>query len=451
MSKNDKRKWLKPFFKVLVMVGIILLLLIPLSMLSDLVRNRKTLKTEAAERIIEEVGGELILVGPILALPYEHEQIELLDGKEISLMRRGEIHLIPESFTLRGRLEVEYRSVGIYRAPVFKALIDGSGRVPIPGSDLYPAEAVPVPEGNRFVVGITHMEGIREISNLRWGTRQVDFLPDSGNVSVGHGVSATVGEIAASDGADNEAVDFSFDMEISGGSRESFVPLGRKVALELSGDWPSPSFLGGLLPHEMELDDEGFYANWRIPEVSRPIPPYWDSSKVEKIDPAVHGLGVVLLEPVSGYKKIERLIKYGLLFLLIPFAVFFLFEVLARLRVHPMQYLMVGAADVVFYLLLLAISEHLGFGVAYLIATVVVVALISIYTCSIVGYTGRGDDRPRFPALALTMPATLGVSYLWLWFTLRSEDYALLFGSIGVFAILGSVMLITRKIKWYHS
>jgi len=447
----NEKKWLKPLFKVLAIVGIILLLLIPLLMLGDLVSDRKSLRDEAAERIVEEVGGELILVGPMLVLPYEHKQIELIDGEEVTLKRRGEIHLIPESFTLRGRLEAEYRSVGIYRAPVFKALMDGSGRISMPGKELYPSDAVPVPEENRFVIGIKNMEGIREISNLRWGTRRVDFLPNSENVSVGHGVSAVVGGVVAGNGDDNEAIDFSFDMEISGGRRERFVPLGREAALELSGDWPSPSFLGGLLPSEMEFGDEGFNANWRIPEVSRPFQPHWDSSEAEAIDPAVHGLGVVLLEPVSSYKKTQRLINYGLLFLMIPFAVFFLFETLARLRVHPMQYLMVGIADVVFYLLLLAISEHLGFGKAYLIAAVAVIALISIYTYSIVGHTGRKNGRPRFPALALAMPATLGLSYLWLWFTLISEDYALLIGSIGVFAILGLVMLITRKIKWYNN
>jgi len=453
---SGKREWLIPFFKVLVTVVILLLLLlIPLFMIRNLVTDRRALKTEAAERIIEEIGGELILVGPVLVLPYELEQIELRDGEETILKQRSEIYLLPDSFTLKGRLEVKYRSLGIYRVPVYRAFVDGSGTVHTPLSGLYPADAIPVPEENRFTIGITHMEGIRGISELRWGSQQIDFLADSGDVAVGNGVSATVGEITASENADGGTVDFSFDMEISGGGRADFVPLGRSSALELSGDWPSPSFLGGLLPSEMELDDKGFNANWRIPEVSRPIRPYWDSSEGERIDSDDHGLGVKLLESVASYKKTERSVKYGLLFLLIPFVVFFLFETLARLRVHPLQYLMVGAANVIFYLLLLSISEHLGFDMAYVIAALGVTALISIYTHSVIG-GGHGEEREengrRSSALAmyLTMPITLAVSYLWLWFTLRSEDYALLLGSVGVFVVLGSVMLITRKIKWYH-
>lgn len=453
MSKTGKNMWLSPLIKVLVTVVIILLLLIPLFMIRNLVADRLDLKTEAAERVVEEVGGELILVGPILALPYEYERIETRDGKEVILKSRDEIYLIPESFTLKGKLEAEYRSLGIYRIPVYRAFVNGSGRVHTPGASLYPSGAIPIPEENRFIVGIANMEGIRGISELQWGFRQVDFLPDSGNTAVGNGVSATVGEII--DGDDSGVVDFAFDMEISGGNRADFVPLGRDTVLELSGDWPSPSFLGGLLPSEMEFGDEGFNANWRIPEVSRPFRPHWNSSEAERINPDVHGFGVVLLESMAGYKQIERAVKYGLLFLMIPFAVFFLFEILVRLRVHPMQYLMVGAADVIFYLLLLAISEHLGFNAAYVIAAVAVTALISIYTHRIADgdYTARVNDGLRFPAFAvyLAMPITLCVSYLWLWFTLRSEDYALLLGSIGVFAVLGLVMLVTRKIKWYDN
>jgi len=451
MSKG--RKWLKPLVKVSLVIAIILLLLIPLSMIRGLVKERRDLKTSTAELITEEVGGELMLVGPILVLPYEYEEVKLSNGEEETVKQRIEIHLIPETFTLRGRLEVEYRSLGIYRVPIFRAFIEGNGKFRRQVSDLYPSDVVPLPKENQFVVGIAHMEGIREISNLQWGSRQIDFRVNAENVAVGNGVSATVGEIAADDDADGGV--FFFDMEIRGGTKAVFVPLGRSTVFELSGDWPSPSFLEGLLPSELELDDEGFNANWKIPEVSRPIQQYWDSSEVKKTDFAMHGLGVKLLEFVESYKKIERSIKYGLLFLLIPFVVFFLLETLARFRVHPMQYMMVGAADVLFYLLLLAISEHLGFDAAYLIAIVAVVLLISIYTHSIAhrATVNLEKIRSQFPAFAayLAMPVGLGVSYFWLWLTLRSEDYALLLGSIGVFVILGILMLATRKIKWYSN
>jgi len=454
MVKKGEKKWLGPFVKVLVVVAIMILLLIPLFMIKGLVEERRGLKTSAAEQIIEEVGGELKLVGPLLVLPYEYEETKRSGEEEEILRRQDEIHVIPETLTLRGRLEVEYRSLGIYRAPVFRAFIDGNGKFRTQVGDLYPSYAVPLPEENHFIVGIEHMEGIRGISDLQWGDRQIRFLADAGNLAVGNGVNAAVGKIEASDGID--AVDFSFDMEISGGSRANFVPLGRDTVFELSGDWPSPSFLENLLPSELDRSDEGFSASWKIPEVSRPIQPSWKSSEVETaIGSRIHSLGVKLLEPVENYKKIERSNKYGLLFLMIPFAVFFLLETLARLRVHPMQYMMVGAANVVFYLLLLAISEHLGFDAAYLIAAAAVVSLISIYAYSITraGYSELEEGRPLLSARAayLSMPVILSAAYFWLWLTLSSEDYALLIGSAGVFAILGLIMLATRKVKWYHS
>jgi len=439
------KKRLGPFVKVLMVAAIILLLLIPLFMIRGLLSERQALKIKAAEQIVEEVGDELMMAGPLLVLPYEYGEIP---------RRRAEIHVIPDNLTLRGRLEVEYRSLGIYRAPVFRAFIKGDGEFRARVSDLYPSDAVPLPEKNHFIVGIKHMKGIREISDLRWGTRPIEFLPEAENAAVGNGVNAVVGEISASDGID--AVYFSFDMEISGGSRADFVPLGRDTVLELSGDWPSPSFLENLLPSELDYSDKGFNANWRIPEVSRPIQAYWQLSEAKNIVDRLDSLGVKLLEPVDNYKKVERSNKYGLLFLMIPFAVFFLLESLARLRVHPMQYMMTGAANVVFYLLLLAISEHLGFDMAYLIASVAAVLLISIYTYSIV----RGGDYAEFkenrPLLSvrmahLAMPIILSIAYFWLWLTLSAEDYALLIGSSGVFAILSLIMLATRKVKWYRS
>ncbi len=173
--------------------------------------------------------------------------------------------------------------------------------------------------------------------------------------------------------------------------------------------------------------------------MSRPIGSHWDSASEYQPELLSHSLIVELMEPVSTYAMSLRSVKYGALFLLIPFVVFFLFEAFGRARIHPVQYLLAGCTDILFYLLLLAVSEHLGFNTAYMIAALAATVLLSLYALQITGKR----------AGAAAMPTVLGTAYLWLWITLQSEDYALLIGAIGLFVLVALVMLVTRKVNWY--
>ncbi len=422
--------------KAAIIIVLLLLLLIPLGLIKSLVYERQGRARETQNEIIAGAGGSLEMVGPLLVLPFVEDVVEYRDGERVVVKRRGSLCVLPEDVLVSGDLDVEYRYRGIYRVPVYAAHLRAKGFFTIPGRDAYPDGALPLAGENRLVVGIADMRGIREVSELRWGESGIEFHPNAGDDSgVGAGIGASVGALSAA----GERVDFDWNMEIGGGGSVSVAPLARNAELFLEGDWPSPSFGGSVLPDEREWDESGFQARWRIPEVSRPIRSRWVTSGGNDTGLEAYALSVELLEPVSAYARAERSVKYGALFLLIPFVVFFLFETLGRIRIHPVQYLLAGAADVVFYLLLLAVSEQMAFDAAYLLAAAGVTVLISLYSGSVT----------RRWVSALVMTGVLAAAYVWLWITLKSEDYALLIGSIGLFVMLGLVMFLTRKTDWY--
>jgi inner membrane protein len=206
----------------------------------------------------------------------------------------------------------------------------------------------------------------------------------------------------------------------------------------VSSSWPDPSFTGAYLPLNRDLGPKGFQASWRIPELARSFPSAWVDHGADLSDIRSSALGVGLVKTVSTYQQASRATKYAILFILLTFTAFFLFEVFNRLRVHPIQYLLVGAALVVFYLLLLSLSEHLGFDGAYALATAMTLVPVSVYV--------RGVLRERSRVRVL-LGLLLGL-YAYLYIILRLSDYALLMGSLAIFAALSTAMILTRNVDW---
>jgi inner membrane protein len=229
-------------------------------------------------------------------------------------------------------------------------------------------------------------------------------------------------------------------MNIQGGREFSMVPVGENSVFSLSGDWNAPSFQGSYLPMEQSVGENGFKARWEVSHLSRNIPLYWaDIIKEENAYSSSSKFGVKFFKPLDHYDVNTRAVKYGILFIIIPFLSLYLFELLARRDIHPVQYLLSGAGNVLFYLLLLSFSEHISFGLSYSISALAVILMLSCYSRSFLGIWKRSGF------LALIM----GLCYTFFYFTLQSEDWALLIGSIGIFAITGLVMFLTRKFDWY--
>ncbi|SDL18247.1 cell envelope integrity protein CreD [Pseudomonas indica] len=430
--------------KLGAIVVLVVLLMIPLLMIDGLVSERQSLRIGVVEDIARSSSFSQQLTGPILVVPYRrtvrewkvHETTgqRYLDEKEI----RNRLYFLPERFVLDGEMKTELRYRGIYQARLYHGNNQISGRFEIP-EHFGISEHL---EDYRFeraflAMGISDIRGIKNDLKLRLNGRQFNFEPGSGDKMLGNGVHAPL----ALDGAQAQALDFAFDLHLQGTSQFDVTPVGRETQVRLSSDWPHPSFVGSYLPNEREISGAGFSARWQtsffatnLEEVLRDC-----TRRNECYELANRRFGVSFVDPVDQYLKTDRAIKYALLFIALTFAGFFLFEVLKRLSVHPVQYGLVGLALAFFYLLLLSLSEHIGFELAYAVSASACVLLIGFYVSSVLHSLLRGG------AFAAALAALYGMLYG----LLSAEDYALLMGSLLVFGLLAAVMVLTRKLDWY--
>ncbi|MCD4687901.1 MAG: cell envelope integrity protein CreD [Desulfuromonadaceae bacterium] len=237
-----------------------------------------------------------------------------------------------------------------------------------------------------------------------------------------------------------EANDFSFDLNLNGSEQISLIPIGETNTVAMTSAWPSPSFNGAFLPVTRKVGKEGFSANWKVLHLNRNYPQFWQGSQY-KVTPSAFGLELIMTADI--YQKSTRLAKYAIMFLAFTFFTFFAFffsEIINKRRVHPIQYLLVGMAILIFYTLVLSLSEYIPFNLAYILSAASVTAIISGYAKAIV-------SNSKF---ALTIAGILSILYCYLFIVLQLEDYALILGSVGLLVILALVMYVTRRINWYE-
>jgi inner membrane protein len=375
-------------------------------------------------------------VGPILSVPYRYRN-RGPNGDTITYV--GQTRFLPSSLEIEGEVRPEVRYRGMYEVILYDVGLRWSGAFErpdlgawkIPPEDILWDEAV-------LVVGIPDLRGIKRAIVASWGEETLSFEPGTGGVSLcASGIHARVPGLEGA--APDAPVRFSFELRLNGSRELLFSPLGKETRLRLSSTWPSPSFTGQFLPETREVTAQGFTAEWNISYLTRPFPQAWRESEVPAELLGQWMGGVSLFQPVDSYAKTSRTTKYGVLFLFMTFAVYFLFEILGRLRIHPFQYLLVGFALCLFYLLLLSLSEHLGFATSYLLASAGTVGLIAGYSGSVLGSVGR----------AAAIGAGLAGLYAYLYVLLQLEDYALLLGSLGLFVLLAVAMALTRRVDWY--
>lgn len=425
-----------PILRAMVIGILILLLLIPLAMVGVLVGDREATRASVEREVAEKWGGQQSLVGPILSVPYRY-RTQGPNGEVLTHV--GYTRFLPSILDIEGEVRPEIRYRGIYEVALYDVGLKWSGEFErpdlgvwkIPREDVLWDEAV-------LVVGIPDLRGIRRAIVANWGEGTLSFEPGTGGVSLcASGIHARVpGLEKAAPGA---PVRFSFELGLNGSRDLLFAPLGKETRLSLTSSWPSPSFTGQFLPETRDVTPNGFAAEWNISYLTRPFPQEWRDNEVPAELLGQWMGGVTLFQPVDSYAKTSRTTKYGILFLFLTFAVYFLFEILGRLRIHPFQYLLVGFALCLFYLLLLSLSEHLGFERAYLLASAGTVGLIALYSGSVLGSFRR----------AAALGTGLGALYGYLYVLLQLEDYALLLGSLGLFALLAAAMALTRRVDWY--
>jgi inner membrane protein len=426
-------------FKAVTIGIIVLLLLIPLSMLRGLVSERAGMREQAYARIAEGWGGSLVLGGPMLIVPTERTYS---DGEKTHTVR-SQLYLLPArlSVQLALTLEPEPRKVGIYSVPVYlsDAHLTGEFDFAALGPLLDQAGTVYLWHESRLLLPLSQVRSLREV-------RRASF--DGGSLKLGpagrrilSGVEAPIDlSTFVQNGAASGKASFDFQTVVAGSRDISLLPFGSETQVMLSSNWPHPSFQGAFLPARHAITDEGFTAEWQVLELNRTYRQAWIEGEVD--EPMILGssFGVGIYQTIDVYQRGERAVKYAVLFIALTFLTFFAWEQLSGTRLHPLQYLLVGLALSMFYLLLIALSEHIAFSAAYASAAVALVALIGTYVA------GALDSNTHGAAAAGAMALIYGVLYV----LVLSEDYALLLGAITLFAALAAVMLVTRKLDWYR-
>ena len=434
----------------LIGVGVlILLLLIPLGMITGVLSDRLNRRNEAVADITSSWGREQCVIGPVLIIPYQYrfkavKEVTGKDGKvekrEVEETATAWAYFLPELLNVNGDAQTQMLHRGIYDAAVFRAQVKLSGRFAVPDFGAFKIDPKDVLWKDAMVtIAVNDLRGTREGLVLDWGGVKRPLLPGSQVPGYTTGATATLAE----EKPVNAPVDFSIPIDFNGSEGIYFAPFGVQNEANLKSNWPDPAFRGAFLPTERSVRDTGFDAKWRVSYYGRSYPQSWTSQMgndrftTQAVSQSV--FGAQFLSVLDSYRYVERSIKYGVLFLVLIFTTFFLFEVTARQKIHPLQYLMVGAALCLFFLLLLSISEFIGFGLAYFIAAAASTILITWYCRYFLG----GGARTLIIGAGLT-----GV-YTFLYITLMRQDYALLMGAIALFILLSIVMYVTRKIDWY--
>ena len=434
----------KLILKILIITGLVLLLLVPLGLISGVIIERSGYRYQVEHDIANSWTGDQQILGPVLSVPYEVEYVEKLWDKERKKYdtkrktRWETTHFIPQNLSIAADVATENRSRGIYSVPVYtgRFTIDGSFSSRTLQEFRNGVQGFTKWGKPRFSLAIRDVRGIGVNPELLWGDQAVSFEPGSSIPNLADGIHAVVPVLE-----DSGNLRFALELELRGSRSLQLSPTSKDAATALRSSWPHPKFNGRFLPVEREVGPNGFQASWQTSSFSTSVEQHLESCLAGDCS-ALHAtsFGVQFIKTVDIYQKITRATKYGILFILLTFVAFFLTETLTNIPLHPVQYVLVGFALSIFYLLLISLSEHFGFTVAYGIATTACALLIGVYLTGALGAAKLGFGYA----------AGITLLYAMLFAILRSEDFALLMGTLLLFSMLASVMLITRRVDWYH-
>ncbi len=437
------------FLKIGVLFALWILLMLPMAQIGSLIRERQALRDEVVADVARSAGHAQTLTGPVIIVPYSRTVLaweETTDGKrkQVSKTFEGRFHFLPEDFEASASLSTQERSRGIYGARVVTALTALQAKFELPAD--YGVNALLRQEysfGRPWVaIGVSDIRGIGNGLTLDVAGQKINFEPGTRSPVVGEGVHAPLPESVQGQA---QALTFQIGLQVQGVGPFQLVPVGRESRVTMNSDWPHPSFIGRFVPNgKPEISEKGFSARWQTSFFATNLQEALQScARANGADEGCtafrdSSFGVSLVVPVDHYLKSERAAKYAFLFIGITFAAFFLFEVLRRFSVHPVQYALVGLSLAMFFLLLIALAEHLGFTLAYVIAAAACVLLNAYYVRHALGSIASG----------MAFGAALAFVYGLLFGILRSEDYALLMGALLVFGLLAAAMVLTRRVKW---
>lgn len=458
--------WVKNSYTVkFAIVGfLVLILLIPASMIEGLISERQERSNQVNLEVGSKWGNAQTLTGPIINVPYKTRfKSTNANGETIYTDGIGTLHFLPEELTITNTTKTDTRKRGIYHAIVYSNEAEFSGHfTSFDVSKLNISNDVVLWDQAYISLPISDLRGIKNKVILTLNNEQVELNPgikdndiiiqsynqqysisrykdvvetvavpsQTTNYNGSSGLSAPITI------KDVKSIAFSFKLLINGSSSLSFIPAGKETSVKIKSSYNSPSFDGAFLPDSRTVSENGFEASWKVLNLNRNFPQSWANNAYDVNNSS---FGVNLLIPVDHYQKTMRSAKYAIMFILLTFLVFVFAEILNGYKIHPVQYLLIGLALIIFYTLLLSLSEQLGFIIAYILSSIAIIGLIILYSKTIF----------KENKLVAILAGILIILYGFLLIILRSEDYALLIGSIGLFIVLSTVMYLSRKVKWY--
>lgn len=460
------------FAKLSTIVVLVLLLLIPLFWVKDLIEERKNRQSEVSSEIAFKWAGQQVISGPIIAIPYQVVKEIVTTDKNIISTKNTYItqyvYLMPKSLDINSMISPESLKRGIYKSVVYNAQLDLKGsfdaidfnKIDLSGQELEWKNA-------KILIGLSDLKGLGAAPSLVFNQTKIDFEP---NMSALNPFENNM--IAAIDLSQTKTNlgNFQIKFNVRGSQSINFLPLAKQTKIHAKGNWANPSFNGAILADDRNITGNNFEATWNIPSFNRKFSQQWvgEAEKLYEIknnyeisnaisegyssttEPTATTessiatekdmIQINFLEEVNNYQKTNRVAKYGILIIILTFAALFFTEIIKKQRIHLIQYMLIGFAMVLFYSLLLSISEHLGFNLAYLLAALATIILIASFIKSI-----TNDSRS-----ALIFSGILSIFYSFIFILMQLRDYSLIVGTVGIFIILAILMRVSTKINWYQ-
>lgn len=443
--------------KLLSIGFLILILLIPSSWISNLMEERQQRAGSVMEEVAKKWSGSQTLAGPILAIPFT--RVEKVD-RGIAGVEFQEVvdyaFFLPDVLKIEGKVNPQVLHRGIFDAAVYESTLAMNAEFPRPDFASLKIDERKVHWNEaKLLFGLTDLRGISESPHLTSGGKILNPEPTStlgiwfkkspapslDETSLVTGMDrsqSSVGIVAVMDWgkADDFQGDITFKLSLKGSSYLYFLPLGKTTELTLAGPWANPSFDGEFLPISRSVSETGFDAKWKVLHFNRPFSQQWIG---ENKSLSGNEFGVKLIIPVDQYQKSIRTSKYAILLVMLSFVALLMVEIVKKIRIHPFQYILVGAALIIYYTLLLSFSEHIGYDLSYLISAISTVSLVVLYTRS---FLPDGKVVSLFGALLL-------VFYTFIYVIIQAQDFSLLIGSVGLFLVVALLMYLSRSIRWY--
>jgi len=412
--------------RIILIASIIILLIIPLLMVQSLITDRQVYRQEAVNEISKSWASKQSIAGPMITVSHK---IEKTDSKGNKYFVIKDDYYLPETLKIDVEVVPEKRYKGIYEVMLYKSKIKMSGSLNLSKlKEKFPDEKF---DESYISFNISDLRGIQKDAELNLNGKKYKLIPGLKDKVFHNGFYSDL-DLSKQDLTQN----FDIELELNGMENLEFVPLGKFTEVNMKSSWNNPSFEGAFLPLSREITEDGFTAQWKVNYFNRSYPQEWEN---QTYDPFPSAFGVKLLVPVDEYQKTMRTSKYGLMIIILTFLSFFMIELFSKKVIHPIQYLLVGLALIIFYSILLAISHYILFQYSYLISSLLIIALIGFYARSI--YQSN--------QISIVISGMLMMFYGFMYVILQLQDYSLLIGTIALFIILAAIMFFTRKINWF--